>query len=389
MALGLLWGPLPAWASSPLLEGTALSSPPAMELAQATPSVEDLRRQRQDIEAQRERLEQQRNQVRQQEDAAKNRLEGLEDQIRTTANEVRRNEQQLKEAEARLKSLQGELAQAEDQFQQQQSATVARLQFLQRQQGSQGWAVLLQSKNINEFLERRSQLRRVYVADREFLAQLRATAEEIERRHNAVEQQKNEIALITQQLLARKAEFEAQAESQEELVKRLNQDRQALEAAENQLERDSNNIAALIRQRLNVPTRGGLRVRGTGIFSLPCSGPLTSGFGYRVHPILGYRRFHAGVDFGAPHGTPIYAADSGVVIFSGWYGGYGRSIIVDHGDSLTTLYAHTSRVYVQEGQTVERGEAIAAVGSTGLSTGPHLHFEVRRNGEPVNPLDYL
>lgn len=358
-------------------------------MAQANQSVEELRQQRQEIEQQRQRLERQRNQVLQQEKSAQNRLDGLQDQIKTTAAEVRQNEQQLKAAEARLKALEAELAKAEDQFQQQQSATVARLQFLQRQQGSQGWAVLLNSQNINEFLERRSQLRRVYQSDRDFLNHLKTIAEDIDRRHGKVEEQKNQIALISQQLLARKAQFESQAETQEQLVSRLNQDRKALEVAENQLERDSNNIAALIRRRLTPPGGGGIRIRGTGIFSLPCSAPLTSGFGYRVHPILGYRRFHAGVDFGAPHGSTIYSADRGTVIFAGWYGGYGRSVVIDHGDSLTTLYAHTSRVFVQEGQTVERGQAIAAVGSTGLSTGPHLHFEVRRNGEPVNPLDFL
>ncbi|HZG37590.1 MAG TPA: M23 family metallopeptidase, partial [Nodosilinea sp.] len=84
-----------------------------------------------------------------------------------------------------------------------------------------------------------------------------------------------------------------------------------------------------------------------------------------------------------------YAADSGRVIFSGWYGGYGQTVIVDHGDGLSTLYAHASRLMVNEGQAVQQGQAIAAVGSTGLSTGPHLHFEVRQNGNPVNPAGYL
>ena len=123
--------------------------------------------------------------------------------------------------------------------------------------------------------------------------------------------------------------------------------------------------------------------------SFPTAGRITSRFGSRIHPVLGYRRFHAGVDFGAPHGTRITAADSGKVIFSGWYGGYGNSVIVDHGGGLTTLYAHASRLTVSEGQSVVKGQAIAAVGSTGLSTGPHLHFEVRRNGNPVDPMGFL
>ena len=88
-------------------------------------------------------------------------------------------------------------------------------------------------------------------------------------------------------------------------------------------------------------------------------------------------------------GTTIRAADSGRVIFAGWYGGYGRAVVIDHGGGITTLYGHASRLYVSEGQSVQQGQSIAAVGSTGLSTGPHLHFEVRRNGNPINPMGFL
>jgi murein DD-endopeptidase MepM/ murein hydrolase activator NlpD len=195
--------------------------------------------------------------------------------------------------------------------------------------------------------------------------------------------------LLTQELQAQKAEFQAQAQSQESLINRLRQDRKALEAAEEQLARDSANLAILIQQRLGSDSRNGVVVHGTGQMSYPSDGEITSSFGFRVHPILGYTRFHSGIDFGVDYGSPIRAADSGVVIFAGWYGGYGQAVIIDHGSSITTLYAHTSELYVSEGQTIQRGQVIAAVGSTGLSTGPHLHFEVRLNGEPVDPMKYL
>jgi murein DD-endopeptidase MepM/ murein hydrolase activator NlpD len=121
----------------------------------------------------------------------------------------------------------------------------------------------------------------------------------------------------------------------------------------------------------------------------PSLGEITSVFGWRTHPILGYERFHAGLDIGADYGTLIHAADSGTVILAGWYGGYGNTVIIDHGGGITSLYAHASELYVHEGQTLQRGQAIAAVGSSGLSTGPHLHFEVRENGEPTDPMNYL
>ena len=310
----------------------------------------------------------------------------MQNNFRTTAAQIQQNEAQIRAATENLKKLQAELAIAEKGFQSKQFGTVARLRFLQRQQGGQGWAVLLQSHNLNEFLDRRRQLKLVYRADRKILSDLKAQFDGLNQRKRTIERQKNDIALLTQQLLAQKDQFEAQANSQQDLIGRLRQDRNALEEAEAQLERDSATIAVLIRQRLSIP---GPVIRGTGQFIYPSIGVVTSNFGWRVHPILGYRRFHAGVDFGASHGSAIQSADAGVVIFSGWYGGYGNAVIISHGGSLTTLYGHASELYVSEGQTVQQGQAIAAVGSTGFSTGPHLHFEVRQNGEPVNPLGFL
>lgn len=117
----------------------------------------------------------------------------------------------------------------------------------------------------------------------------------------------------------------------------------------------------------------------------PVNAPVTSGFGMRVHPILRFARMHRGMDFGAPTGTPVMAAADGQVIGAGWAGGYGRKIKIDHGGGLQTSYSHLSRIVAPEGGTVRRGELIGYVGSSGLSTGPHLHYEVWKNGVAVNP----
>lgn len=126
-----------------------------------------------------------------------------------------------------------------------------------------------------------------------------------------------------------------------------------------------------------------------GILVRPVPGAITSSFGMRTHPILGYSRMHNGVDMSAGHGQAIKAGGSGRVILASVYGGYGNTIIIDHGGGMTTLYAHQSSFAVSYGDQVDAGQVIGYVGSTGLSTGPHLHFEVRILGSPVNPANYL
>ena len=123
-----------------------------------------------------------------------------------------------------------------------------------------------------------------------------------------------------------------------------------------------------------------------GVLSAPVAGRMSSGFGQRRHPILGYTRMHAGIDFAARYGSPIYAVTDGVVAFAGRHGGHGNYVRIQHGGGLATGYAHMSRIAAAPGQRVRRGQVIGYVGSTGLSTGPHLHYELYRNGATVNPL---
>ena len=354
-------------------------APSQQVLGQAKPSIDQLRQQQQNLQQQQQNLQTQERQAAQQ-------LDGLQDSISVTNLKIEETEFQIAQAENRLKQLQQQLETAQGEYETARIAAVERLQFMQRQKGSKGWAVLLQSTNLNQFLERRYLLSKVYEADSVFMQELKSRADAIVKQRQGVEAQKNSIALLRQQLLARRDQYETQAEQQTQLIARLKDDRNALEAAQAQLVRDSESIANLIRRRLAAAS--GV-VLGTGQMTFPSSGRITSRFGSRIHPVLGYRRFHAGVDFGAAYGSRITSADAGRVIFSGWYGGYGNSVIVDHGGGLTTLYAHASRLLVREGQNVQRGQPIAAIGSTGLSTGPHLHFEVRRNGRPVDPMGFL
>ncbi|MBD2509967.1 peptidoglycan DD-metalloendopeptidase family protein [Nostoc muscorum FACHB-395] len=367
--------------------------------ATSTQSIDTLRQKQQQMNQQRQSVVNDRDRLKNLQQEAQKHLTGLKQNLQTTDSYIQESESRLQLATQRLQQLETDLAVAERSYEERQIATVARLRYLQRSPASVGWAVLLQSENISDFISRRHQLKLVYQADEQILVKLNAQANLINQQKTGIEQQKNEIALIREQLLAQKVGYQTQAESQSELIQRLNSDRLALEAAQNQLERESKNLEALIQRKVGearateeAQTKTNSRtaiVRGTGVMAYPSDASTSSPFGWRIHPILGYRRFHAGLDFAASYGSKIRAADSGRVIFAGWYGGYGRAVIIDHGNGLTTLYGHTSELYVSEGQAVERGQAIGAVGSTGFSTGPHLHFEVRRNGTPVDPANYL
>ncbi len=165
----------------------------------------------------------------------------------------------------------------------------------------------------------------------------------------------------------------AEARAREEAAQR------AREAAANQSNVSEPNYEV---ESYSPPSSGGAMI-------WPVSGPITSPFGWRTHPIFGTQRFHSGLDIGSDYGVPICAALGGVVIESGWIGGYGNTIMIDHGGGIVTLYGHNESLAVGVGQTVSQGQVVAYCGSTGNSTGPHCHFEVRLNGEPVSPYNYL
>ncbi|NEP00965.1 MAG: peptidoglycan DD-metalloendopeptidase family protein [Symploca sp. SIO2E9] len=353
-------------------------------------SIDTLRQLQEHIDQQRSDVLKERDRLWEIEQATQEQLNGILYHIHATETAYKDYNFQIQVANKRIQELQQELAIAQRVYDQKRAATIARLRWLQRQRHSgSAWDFLLKSQNLKEFFDRRQRLKLVYQADRQILTDLKAKADQIKQQHSEVERQKNKVALFTQQLLAQRLQLEAQLENQQQLIERLNNDRQALEAAQEQLAADSQGIGTLIRSAIAKARYPHTRTFGRGQLAFPSNGEITSNFGWRTHPLLGKSRFHNGIDFGASYGSTIRAADGGRVIFAGWYGGYGYAVVINHGGGLATLYAHSSKLYVKEGQTVQRGDAIAAVGSTGLSTGPHLHFEVRKNGEPVDPSRYL
>jgi murein DD-endopeptidase MepM/ murein hydrolase activator NlpD len=158
---------------------------------------------------------------------------------------------------------------------------------------------------------------------------------------------------------------------------------------QDQLDRESDNIQSLLAQQSSTSSTSPAPSYGGGQFAWPAPGPITSPYGYRTHPIFGGRRLHTGVDIGAPYGATVVAAAPGVVAYAGSMSGYGNVVVVDHGGGVATTYNHLSGFAVSSGQRVSRSQPVASVGCTGYCTGPHLHFEVRIGGAPVDPMPYL
>ncbi len=178
-------------------------------------------------------------------------------------------------------------------------------------------------------------------------------------------------------------DLDAELEKQQELIAAINHD---IAAWDNEMVALAADTVALEREIAARQSSGGTN---PGVLSWPVNGRLSSPFGNRVHPITGAVKLHTGIDLAAPTGTNVRAAGSGTVILAQWFGGYGNAVIIDHGGGLTTFYAHMNGINVTRGQTVSTGDVVGWVGSTGFSTGPHLHFETRENGNPVNPAKYL
>jgi murein DD-endopeptidase MepM/ murein hydrolase activator NlpD len=175
--------------------------------------------------------------------------------------------------------------------------------------------------------------------------------------------------------------------------RRLAEQQAFLDELDHEIDHFEGEIAALAREQARIEQQiayeQALAGRRPDGFLRPVPGGVSSGFGYRVHPIYGDRRLHTGWDLNAGCGEPIRAAADGRVIVNGWQGGYGLAVIIDHGGGMSTLYAHQTRTNVDYGQRVALGDVIGYIGSTGLSTACHLHFEVRLAGQPVDPADYL
>lgn len=249
--------------------------------------------------------------------------------------------------------------------------------------------VLFGAKDFGDLMTRMDLLKRVIHDDYELVHTVLDEKQEIETRQAELEKDKKTQAEEEKKTRAAREVMEQKVAKQRALIEKMKSDKAVFDQQYDELMAASKQIANMIRgshYHVNPSSGGG---SGSGAMVWPISGPITSEFGWRTHPITGDQRFHSGLDIGGDYGVPVCAAQGGTVTYAGWISGYGNTVIIDHGGGITTLYGHNQSLAVSEGQSVSQGEVISYCGSTGNSTGPHCHFEVRQNGEPVSPYGYL
>lgn len=256
--------------------------------------------------------------------------------------------------------------------------------------------VLLNATSFSDFLGRLDSLHTIMNQDKKTLQNRKQEKKLVAEKKAQVEVQLAEVKALYAKVADYRATLASKEAQKTQLISTYNQKLDALgdisEEQEKLLIELATKESKLISQKNSLKKKSYSSYSG-GLLAMPLKSSyrLSSNYGYRIHPITGNRKMHAGVDMAAPAGTNIYAAESGVVIVAQWWNGYGNTIVIDHGNGLWTLYPHIldGGILVEKGQTVKRGQHIGEVGSTGNSTGNHLHFEVRKNGEPVNPMTYL
>ncbi len=246
--------------------------------------------------------------------------------------------------------------------------------------------LLFASKSIADFINKGYYFEKIVASDIALVGEIREKMDAVAEAKQGLEKALQKSKVLVKRIENREKEIESQAKIKKKIYTTLRERRKEYERRVAELEKGSKQLEGLIQQK----AKGGKASLGaTGRMIWPARGRVVSRFGYRRHPLWGGTHFHTGVDIGAPYGDPVRSADGGEVIFSGWWDGYGKAIVVDHGKGIATVYGHLARIYVEAGQRIEKGQILGLVGSTGFSTGPHLHFEVRRNGRPINPLGFL
>ena len=352
------------------------------QMSKVNKNIEDKQRQEKNVTQQIGLLSQKISLTQQKANVVSSKIDKLQSNIFTLANNIEKANKDISSAQAVLKK---------------------RLIDIYKYGGVAEFNLLLSSRGAEDALANTYLLSKIAEQDKKLINDLTEKKRRLTMTQAELRKEQNKLKGEKDDLHKQNRELKSASDERNALLAKVRKDKALFIAQQQELMKASNEMQAAIKkllaekQRIRDEER---KKKGTpslpttvyykgGRLMWPVQGTINSSFGTRTHPVFKTKVTHTGIDIGAPKGTPVGAAEAGEVLYTGWMRGYGQVVIIDHGSNLTTVYAHLSKIETQENARVKRGGVIGRVGSTGITTGNHLHFEVRFNGNAINPMNYL
>ncbi|MDD2573435.1 MAG: peptidoglycan DD-metalloendopeptidase family protein [Firmicutes bacterium] len=361
-------------ASIVLLHSTAVYA----NLAEEQTKLEQVQQEQQNKQSQLKDVQQQKNSLIKELERLNNQLNEAENQLGRVERDIDATRKELERVTKELEEAQKELEKRDDLYKQ-------RLRTMYKNSGYGYLEVLLNAESFSDFISRFYLVSKVAAYDISILEELKECRNLVQAKQDEVKEKEVRMLSLRNDLRKKREEIKTVTASRNNALSRVKNEEKELDKMLAELEKTSRQITATI---LSLAQNGEF-IGGKFVWPAPGYTYITSDYGWRLHPIYKTRKYHAGIDIRVPWGKKIVAAGAGKIIYSGTYGGYGKTVMIDHGGGIVTLYAHNSSLKVKVGTVVAAGTTISLAGSTGVSTGPHLHFEVRKDGKVVNPRPWL
>ncbi len=347
----------------------------------------DLQNKQQNLSSDKNEIKSEINELNEQKDSVMAEKKALDDQVTVLEGEISEINTKIDEIQSDIDTVAEELDAAAKALEEQYEAYKTRVRVMYENSSMGYLEILLSAESIGDFFARLEIVTQISEYDSKLTAKLKEEKQKIQDKKDELEALKQEQVDSKTSLEAKKSDLDSKMAKRDAMIKEINSSKSTLEAQLKEIEAEEAKVRAQIARlsKGGSPTYTG----GAMLWPTPSCRIITSYYGWRLHPVLGYEKLHTGMDIGAGYGAKIIAAESGSVITATYNSAYGNYVVIDHGGGVCTLYAHMSSMATSVGQYVLAGDTIGYVGSTGYSTGPHLHFEVIVNGATVDPLGYI
>jgi len=359
---------------------------PLTSILASADNISDLQKKIQESQSKKKNIQSEINEINAEKNNLLAEIKAYDTQIEILKSEIEEMNQKIAQDDAVIADVQKQLDDATAKAEKQYETYKERIRVMYENGTDSFFEILLNSESFSDFLNKYEIVKQISEYDSNMVDKLEQIKKEIADKKSQLEAIKEQKVQKVNTLNSSKKTMESKASEKDRMVAKLDNDKASLEKKLKQQDAEENAIRAQI-ARLQNP--GTPYTGGSMVWPAPASRLITSPYGTRFHPVLKYNRFHAGIDIGAGMGTSVVAANSGKVITATYNSSYGYYVVIDHGGGISTLYAHGSKIITSVGANVSAGQEIMKVGSTGISTGPHLHFEVLVNGKNTDPMGYF